>query len=191
MILCKQKKRFCLLTGSMFLLFLNGCSSFFSGGKTLHEDSFSALYEERITLTREKEIFEKKSLIFCGAKEFPSDLLKQLQEALEKEQIRLKILPEAEPFLLSSFLRSGKADLIAGRFTPKQIRSWHLMPLEIRTGDKDQSESEYCFAIRSSSSRLKALLEKIPFYLKEKQAKESGNDIRNKRSRSERFRKKS
>ena len=148
------------------ILLLWNCSCIFrsqdSAEQVLSRElDYTSLYAERISRIREKKIFEEKYLIFCADADFPSSAMGSLRKELEKEQIRLKRLPAAESPMLLNFLRNGKADLIAGRFSPDLLRNRKLFPFPVSPAEKETVP--YCFVIRMGNERLKELLGRIPF----------------------------
>ena len=80
----------------------------------------------------------------------------QLRQVLDREKIRLKIILLSDRDALSALVRSGRADVMAGTFTPKEIRSLHLLPVLPYTGS--DGKSQYCFAVRHDDQLLENLL---------------------------------
>lgn len=151
-----------LLPGILVLQY--GCSLFTEqedAGESLRKElDFSTLYAERISLEREKRIMEEKRIVFCTERGFPSSWIASLEQELFKEGIHLQKMLPAEKTELISFLRSGKADLIAGRFSPESLRNRRLDPVRIFSGEKEGVAD--CLVIRAEGKFLKDLLNKIP-----------------------------
>ena len=179
----------CGIVFSWILLWNCSCSSYFQAEDEIMD--YTSLYRERISKVREERFQKRKILTFCCTDDFPVSLRNALQKELEKEQIFLEILVAGDdPSLPGSFLRRGRVDLIAGVFTPEQVREWKLFPALNLPGIS--GNKSYCLAIRQGDLYLENLLKKIRLLPEEKMEKEEKNNgLKNKSSRQGSFRKKS
>jgi len=135
------------------LLLLNGCFLFRPAEKTDN----GALYTDRVSLPRTERQLERKELVLAVHDSIESSWeITQLRQVLEREKIRLKIILLTDRDGLSALVRSGRADVMAGTFTTKEIRSLHLLPVLPYTGSDGQSR--YCFAVRHDDQLLESLL---------------------------------
>ena len=137
--------------------FLSGC--FRSGPE--NEADYDELYADRISIPRTERQLERKELILALFETPESGReIEAVRSALEKEQIRLKIIRIARRSSLSALLRSGRVDLIAGKFTPDEVRSLRLLPAMPYTG-KD-GRSRFCLAVRYQDHILENMLGAVP-----------------------------
>ena len=139
---------------ALIFLLLPGCSLFRSEPVSASPDGD---YVERVVLPRTEQQLERKELVLAlwtG----PENKVETAAAgaALEKEKIRLKIIGISRREVLSSMLRAGRADLIAGAFTPEEIRTLNLLPVLAYSGT--DGKSRYCFAVRRGDFMLENLL---------------------------------
>ena len=135
------------------LLLLNGCFLFRPAEKTDN----GALYTERVSQPRTERQLERRELVLAIHDSIESSWeITQLRQVLDREKIRLKIILLSDRDGLSALVRSGRADVMAGTFTRKEIRSLHLLPVLPYTGS--DGKSQYCFAVRHDDQLLENLL---------------------------------
>ena len=138
-------------------VFLSGC---FRSGPESSAD-YDNWYAERIGIPRTERQLERKELVLALF-ETPESRqeIEAARSALEKERIRLKIIRIDRRPALSALLRAGQVDLIAGKFTPGEVRSLRLLPVLPLTG-KD-GRSRICLAVRYQDHILENLLGAVP-----------------------------
>lgn len=173
-----EKVRFVQYVCSVFMVLILCCScSLFRSADEVEAQSdllvSSRLYQERIVSRSEKRIFEEKRLVLVCVKDLPVPLIESLQNVLKNESIRLEILYSSDFTHFPALLRSGRADLMAGNFTEKQIQSFHLMPLLPYEG--------FCFAVREKDKRLYDLLKNMVLPSQKKKEKGTLNDEKRKK----------
>ena len=135
------------------LLLLNGCFLFRPAEKTDN----GILYTERVSQPRTERQLERRELVLAVHDSIESSWeITQLRQVLDREKIRLKIILLSDRDSLSALVRSGRADVMAGTFTQKEIRSFHLLPVLPYTGS--DGKSQYCFAVRHDDQLLETLL---------------------------------
>ena len=135
------------------LILMSGCFLFRPAGKT-HE---SSIYTERVSRPRTERQLQRKELVLAlyDSTESSGDI-SRLRQVLDKEKIRLKVIRLSDRDRLSALVRSGRADVMAGSFTPKEIRSRHLLPvLSYKSPD---GKNQFCFAVRHDDLMLEKLL---------------------------------
>lgn len=111
------------------------------------------LYRERVAAPRLKNQLEKRELVLAQVDSDAADEeVKQLRTVLEKENLRLKVFRVSRREKLPALLRGGHADVIAGKFTPSEIRRFQLSPV------LPYAENHCCFAVRNSDDLLKNIL---------------------------------
>ena len=139
--------------GLLMLLFvLNGCTSRSAG-----TPETGSLYTERISKPQTERRLERRELILALYENLESSWeISRLQPILKKRQIRLKILRFSDRDVLSSLVRSGRADLMAGTFSADEIRSLHLLPVLPYTGS--DGKKQFFFAARHDDHILENLL---------------------------------
>ena len=138
------------------LLFCFGCFRFQPEKKT-NQDNW---YAERIGIPRTHGQLERKELVLALYETLESGLEKEsLETILKKDKIRLKIIRIANRDMLPPIVRSGRADLIAGAFTPEEIRAFHLLPVLPYTGT--DGTTQYCLAARYQDDILETMLGKV------------------------------
>jgi len=135
------------------LALLNGCFLFRPAEKTAD----GALYTERVSRPRTERQLEREELVLVLHDSIESSWeITQLRQVLDREKIRLKVIRLSDRDGLSPLVRSGRADVMAGTFTQKEIRSLHLLPVLPYTGS--DGKSQYCFAVRHDDQLLETLL---------------------------------
>ena len=135
------------------LILLNGCFLFRPAEKTDN----GAMYTERVSQPRTERQLERRELVLAVHDSIESRReITQLRQVLDREKIRLKIILLSDRDGLSALVRSGRADVMAGTFTRKEIRSLHLLPVLPYTGS--DGKSQYCFAVRHDDQLLGNLL---------------------------------
>lgn len=135
------------------LALLNGCFWFRPAEKTDN----GVLYTERVSRPRTERQLERGELVLALHDSIESSWeITRLREVLDREKIRLKIILLSDRDGLSALVRSGRADVMAGTFTRKEIRSLHLLPVLPYTGS--DGKSQYCFAVRHDDQLLENLL---------------------------------
>ena len=138
------------------LLFCAGCSWFRPDKKTDQDNC----YAERISIPRTHGQLERKELVLALYETLESrEETEALETILKKDKIRLKIIRIANRDKLPPMLRSGRADLIAGAFTPEEIRAFHLLPVLPYTGT--DGKTQYCLAARYQDDILETMLGKV------------------------------
>lgn len=140
--------------GASLLLVLNGCMLFPSPSDPAAPDGD---YVERLALPRTEQQLARGELVvalWIGPENQAETVA--VRNALKKESIRLKIITVSGRESLSRMLRAARADLIAGAFTPDEVRDLHLLPLLPYTGA--DGRSSYCFAARRGDHLLENLL---------------------------------
>ena len=136
----------------VFIL-LNGCVSRSDG-----KPEAGSLYAERLGRPLTERRLECKELILALCESRESSLeTSRLRTVLEKNRIKLKIIRISDRNALSAMVRSGRADLIAGAFSPEEIRSLHLLPVLPYTGM--DGKSQFCLAVRYDDHILEKLLD--------------------------------
>ena len=146
-------KRFLLLP----LVLLSGCFTNRSEPDPRPGDE----YAERVVVPRTERQLERRELVlavFSGPDRAAASAA--VWSVLEKKNIGLKILPLTRRAALSPMLRAGRVDLIAGGYTPEEVRALHLTPVLPYTGADGQSR--YCFAVRYGDHILVELLGAVP-----------------------------
>ena len=138
------------------LLFCFGCLRLQPDKKT-DQDNF---YAERIGIPRTHGQLERKELVLALFETLESGLeTESLENVLKKDKIRLKIIRIASRDKLPPMLRSGRADLIAGAFTPEEVRAFQLLPVLPYTGT--DGKTQYCLAARYQDDILETMLGKV------------------------------
>ena len=140
--------------GASLVLFLNGCMLFSSPSAPAAPDGD---YVERLALPRTEQQLARGELVVAlwAGPENQAETA-AVRNALQKGSIRLKIISVSRREALSPMLRAGRADLIAGAFTPDEVRDLHLLPLLPYTGTDRMTG--YCFAARRGDHLLENLL---------------------------------
>ena len=139
------------------LLLCAGCSRFRTEKKADREN----WYAERITVPRTHGQLERKELVLALYATLESrEETEALEAILKKDKIRLKIIRIADRDRLPPMVRAGRADLIAGAFTPAEIRAFHLLPVLPYTGT--DGKTQYCLAARYQDDILETMLGKVP-----------------------------
>ena len=135
------------------LLFPAGCLLFPAGTAPSPDGG----YVERVAQPRTERQLERGELVlalWAG----PENKIETAaaRTALQNGKVRLKIVAVSQREALSPMLRSGRADLIAGAFTPEEIQNLHLLPVLSYSGS--DGHTRYCFAVRRGDSTLENLL---------------------------------
>lgn len=145
-------KRFLLLP----LVLLSGCLS--SHSETAPRPGEE--YAERVVAPRAERILERRELVLAvlSGPELAAASA-AVWSVLEKKDIGLKIIPLARRESLSPMLRDGRVDLIAGGYTPEEVRTLHLTPVLLYTGADGQTR---CCAVRYGDHLLTELLGAVP-----------------------------
>ena len=135
------------------LILLNGCFLFRPAGN----NGENSLYTERISRPQTERQLQREELVLAVPDSSESSReIGLLRQVLEKEKIRLKVIRLSDRDRLSALVRSGRADVMAGAFTPKEIRSMHLLPvLSYKSSD---GKNQFCFAVRHDDHILENLL---------------------------------
>ena len=135
------------------LILLSGCFLFSPAGK----DGEDSTYTERISRPRTERQLQREELVLALHNSIESSgEVNRLRQVLDKEKIKLKIIVLPDRDLLSSLVRSGRADVMAGAFTREEICSLHLLPvLSYQSSDK---KNQFCFAVRHDDHILETLL---------------------------------
>ena len=135
------------------LILLSGCFLFRPAG----ENGESSIYTERISRPQTARQFQRKELVLALHDSLESSReISQLRQVLDKEKIKLKVIRLSDRDRLSALVRSGRADVMAGAFSKKEIRSMHLLPvLSYKSSD---GKKHFCFAVRHDDQMLETLL---------------------------------
>ena len=130
------------------LILLCGC---FLTGKNVPE---SDLYRERVAAPRTERQLAKKEIVLAL---FPGPQtereLAKARETAEKHQLKLIVIRLSSREALPPMLRAGRADLIAGGFTPDEIRRLRLEPV----GGSSIDGLTHCFGARRDDRELAEL----------------------------------
>lgn len=111
------------------------------------------LYRERVAAPRFRNQMQKRELVLALAEsDSAAENGKQLRALLEKENLHLRIIRTPRRKNLPALLRTGHADVIAGNFSPEEIRRFQLSPV------LPYADCRYCFAVRNSDEQLKNIL---------------------------------
>ena len=138
------------------LLFCAGCSWLRTEKKTDQEN----WYADRISVPRTHGQLERKELVLALYVTLESrEETEALESLLKKDKIRLKIIRIADRDRLPPMVRSGRVDLIAGAFTPGEVRAFHLLPVLPYTGT--DGKTQYCLAARYQDDILETMLGKV------------------------------
>ena len=117
-------------------------------------------YENRVSRPRTERQLERRELVlavFAGPDRQAASTA--VWSVLEKENIGLKIIPLTRRESLSPMLRAGRVDLIAGGYTPEEVRALHLTPVLPYTGPDGR---RYCCAVRFGDRMLEEILGAVP-----------------------------
>ena len=122
------------------LILLSGCFLFRPAGK----NEACSIYTERISRPRTERQLQREELVLAlhDSRESSREV-SQLRQVLDKEKIKLKIIRLSDRDHLSSLVRSGRADVMAGAFTTKEIRSLHLLP--VLSYNSSDGKKQFCF----------------------------------------------
>ena len=135
------------------LVLLNGCF----GSRPAEEPEAGSLYTERLSRPRTERQLQRKELVLAVHDSIESSWeIGRLRPVLQKKQIKLKVIPVSDRDEMSFMVRSGRADLMAGAFSQKEVRSLHLRPVLPYTGS--DGRSQFCFAVRHDDQILENLL---------------------------------
>ena len=135
-----------LLLLPLFLL----CGCFRTGTNAPESD----LYRERIAAPRTERQLAKKEIVLAfvpGPQSEPE--LAKARETAEKHQLKLTVIRVSGREALAPMLRAGRADLIAGGFTPGEIRRLRLEPV----GGSSRNGLTYCLGARRDDWELAEL----------------------------------
>lgn len=117
------------------------CGCFLTGNNAPEPD----LYRERVAAPRTERQLAKKEIVLAL---FPGPQTEQelakARETAEKHQQKLTVIRLSSREALPPMLRAGRADLIAGGFTPDEIRRLRLEPV----GGSSIDGLTYCFGAR-------------------------------------------
>lgn len=139
------------------LLFCAGCSGF----RTEKKNDREHWYAERISVPRTHGQLERKELVLALYVTLESrEETEALEAILKKDNIRLKVIRIADRDRLPPMVRSGRVDLIAGAFTPGEVRAFHLLPVLPYTGT--DGKTQYCLAARYHDDILETMLGQVP-----------------------------
>ena len=146
-----------ILFMTCLMILLTGCSWFSSGAP----ESAADWYAERIAVPRTERQLAVGELVLVLA-ESPENQreIEIIQRVLQDKNIHLRVVTLARRDALPAMVRSGRADLMAGAFTPEEIRSLRLLPVLPYPGR--DGRSRYCFAVRRSDYILENLLGAVP-----------------------------
>ena len=118
-------------------------------------------YAERVVVPRTERQLKRGELVLALFSGPDRDAVSAaVWSVLEKKDIGLKIIPLSRREALSPMLRAGRVDLIAGGYTPEEVRTLHLTPVLPYTGADGQSR--YCCAVRYGDHILVELLGAVP-----------------------------
>ena len=131
------------------LLLLCGC--FLTGTK---DPESVDPYRARVAVPRTERQLAKKEIVLAllEGPQMESELAKA-SEIAEKNQLKLIVIRLSKREALPPMLRAGRADLIAGAFTPDEIRQLRLEP----AGGSSKDGRTYCFGVRRDDRELAEL----------------------------------
>lgn len=144
-------------TVPLLLIFLCGC---------LWHDPESAevsdgLYAERIGAPRTERQLARKELVLVWVETPESKReIETLRSLLNQKKIHLKTIRIEQRTALSALVRSGRADLMAGAFTPEEVHALRLCPVLPYIGG--DGRSQFCLAVRYQDEVLENLLSAAP-----------------------------
>lgn len=135
------------------LILLSGCFLF----RPTEKNEDSSTYTERISRPQTERQLQRRELVLALHDSTESSgAVNRLHQVLDKEKIRLKVIRLSDRDRLSALVRSGRADVMAGNFTEKEIRSLHLLP--VLSYPSPDGKKQFCFAVRHDDQMLEKLL---------------------------------